>query len=319
MKTIFAHVASGMAVFLVGTGLILAQSPTMPGSQTSEAANASQLSTYVPTEIASSPLRTPDGQRSRERQSWAHRTAARAITPAVGLLTVPRLCFQPGVGWTTIIDPSVTQNEGMEERSSDIGKPGGNPSAQFKHGVPSTGKSPNVTECPPITVGQAGVSAVESNNPFSYSEHQSVNPRLNSITTDGSLQSFLRANRASGLGGNADTQPPFGIHQGFESEGIADPTHPNDALAALKTLQHRAYISPIQVRRLSRNVQDIEMRLELRQMNTRLGKRKEAKTEEEVQKRDLVAWRNVTRHKQLASQDRVKRIERPGIQAPQHR
>src|ERR1700720_1739066 len=221
MKAIFVQLASGMAVLLVSTGLILGQSPTvlprtsMPDGQGRRPANGSLLSTYAPTDIAASPSMASDDRRSRGRQRGQRSTSARAAMPAERALKMPRFWVQPGIGWTTVSDAGITQNEGMEERSSNTGKSGRNSPAQVMRGVSAISKSPKVMECPPMPVSQTGVPGAESDNAFSYSDHEIINGLLNSITQDDSFQSVLPANRAPGPRNSAHPKPALDIHQGF--------------------------------------------------------------------------------------------------------
>lgn len=80
----------------------------------------------------------------------------------------------------------------------------------------------------------------------------------------------------SGNGSSATGLPDLGKRM-----AVPDANDPTAALDELKSLQHRAYISPIKLRRLTRNVQDLRMRLELRQMSTAAEERAPRRTSED--------------------------------------
>ncbi len=298
MRRLFDFTVSGAAFALASIGLASAQAPmSMPsapagGGPGQKTPNISQSTVYAPSDIAASASGMQQERRPRGRQGSLLSTySATGQGLAEGQPNLPRLCFQPGVGWTTAPAASFTamqnagtQNDGSGDNSSDKNKSSASASLPIRHGVSALGGPRESTECPPMLLPQdattnPGSSAANSASKF-------MNPSFKTdtdLSQYNSFQALLPSGPMSGTGNSAQSRPAFDLPEGFKSSRIHDPKDPTFALEELKALRRRAYVSDIKLRRLSRNPQNLETRLELRHMNTEVEKRKKAKRSAEDQ------------------------------------
>ncbi len=279
MRSIFVAVSSAMAAFLGSTGLALAQSTIilssapMAGGQGQKAPNPSQLSIYVSSDIAVSSSGAPDDHRSRGRPRHQltayHGTGQESAERAPG---IPRLCFHPGIGWTAIPAAPFIANNDPEAKPSGTDMSGANPPLQIRRGLPSSASSPSTGECPPMPISQTAIAGTDCDESGKHCELEIWNPLM--------------------------TPAPWLNQQG---KGMTDIGDPEAALEELKALRHRAYIGPVKLRRLSRSVQDLQTRLELRQMKAEVEKRKSRRATEN--QNTGTETENATGHKSLHSVD----------------
>ena len=171
-----------------------------------------------------------------------------------GVLT-SSLCFQPGIGWLNTPMLPAPQDHATTGNSSRTGAPG--ESSNLVHHTTAnrslnSGARPSAAaECPTIS-------------------KYAMAPG-NGRKDSASWNKGLLWNSAQDLGGN-DTSgsliEPWTIATGTPKTSDAIST-----AAQIRDLRNREYISPIRLRRLSRNVPDLESRLELRRIQAELQKR----------------------------------------------
>jgi hypothetical protein len=303
MKKILAATICGVAAFVVSARLAPAQSPTtMPSnplaaSQGQKAPNPSPMSTVAPSDIAVAPSGTDDRPARRRQGRSLSASAATGRRSAEGL-NLPHLCFQPGIGWTAVPAAAFTPGTDPNDNPSDSDKPGASHSQQVSRGLYSVSKSGASGECPPTPLPQP---ASPGTNDEGIREDSYLELK-NSLLTPNPGQSSDKSIRPfSGAGKNPLAKPTLELPGGLKSNGSYDSIDPSAALGQLKVLRHRAYISPVKLRRLSRNMQNLETRLELRQMNADVQKRKTGRTAEDQNKGTGSV--HASEHKPLSSHD----------------
>ncbi len=301
MKKTFAWVLCGLAAFLVSTGLAAAQSPaTMPSnslaaSQGQKAANPSPTAAHAPSEIAIAPSGTPDDYSSRRRQgSPLGANAAMGRRSAEGA-NLPHLCFQPGIGWTSV--PAAVAPAGTNKPEADH-------SPHNRRGAYSAGNAGVQADCPQSPLPQT---APQENDGDGNSDHSYLEIKNSLLTSDpgqssyNGIQPLLANNPLSATKDSAVARPALDLPGGLKSKGSYASSDPGAALEELKALRRRAYVSPVKLRRMSRNMQDLESRLEFRQMNTEVQKRKAKRTAQDQNTADQSG--KAAEHKPLNSHD----------------
>ena len=297
MRKLFGFAVSGTTIVLAAMGLASAQAPmSMPsapvgGGSGQKARNLSQSTVYAPSDIAASGAQ--DERRSRGRQGNLLSASSGMGQPlAEGQLNLPRLCFQPGVGWTTAPTAAFMrndgstqnagpiQNDGSKGKASGEGAAGANPGLQIRHGVTGFGALHPSSECPTMLLPQDATIATGQDSSPQNSASRFMNPSLTSgadLSQYNTFQTLMPDHPLSGIGSSGQAKPAFDFPEGLKGSRTHDVRDPNFALEQLKVLRRRAYISDVKLRRLSRNPQNIETRLELRRMNTEVEKRKKTK------------------------------------------
>lgn len=125
-----------------------------------------------------------------------------------------------------------------------------------------------------------------------------------------SFQTLLSPHSISGSGNSTQGKPSFDLPAGLKSSGLHDPTDPNSALEELRALRGRAYLSQVKIRRLSRNPQNMETRLEMRRMNTEVEKRNKKSKRNGEDQSTTAAKGNANGNKHVSSGDlRAKKAE----------
>jgi len=82
---------------------------------------------------------------------------------------------------------------------------------------------------------------------------------------------------------SGQTNPALNFSGGLRHSEGHDQSDPNATFETLKALRGRAYVSPVKLRQLSRNVQDLQTRLELRRMQTEVDKQERSERAKEYQ------------------------------------
>lgn len=196
---------------------------------------------------------------------------------AAGPSHIPSLCFQPGLGWMISAENSVAPALSTSESG-----PGATGAATEDSGVlhpvrgyPATGsraRPRGLASCPSVFDNGMGAplapSGVADGNDTDRQRRGSLTSRDSreglplepaSIALEGA-----DSQRLPGSGGPPLLVGPSGV--GLKGTGTANPAAP------ITAFQHDAYISPIKMRQLIRNAPDIETRLKLRQIQTRVEK-----------------------------------------------
>lgn len=286
---ILATTVFGIAAFLASAGLVTAQSPTMMPknplgtNQGQSAPNQSSTATYAPSEIAVSPSGIPDDHPSRNRQRAVLRASAAAGPKSAGL-NIPHLCFQDGIGWTAVADADFAALGDTKQKTSDGDGTGNNNPQQGNRGLSAASMLGKSGECPPTPLAQTALG--ESNDDINHQDSNTdvksalLNPNPEQ-TTYNNFQPLVSNNLLSGSQSSPLAKPSMELPDGLKSNGSYNSNDPNVALEQLKALRRRAYISPVKLRRLSRNMQDLETRLEMRQMNVEVQKRKAKKSSDD--------------------------------------
>ena len=259
MKQLFFASVCGMAALFASSCLASAQAAAATAKAAGQGQNAPdqfQVQVYAPSDLAVSPSgagRSHGSQRGAGvRTSVAARTGSE---PAHSGANIPRLCFQPGIGW---ISTSSKSNGKASGQGNPEGSPAVSPHLRAQH-------SAGGDDCSMPQVQATSSSELANGNSLfeikSSGLSSDANPSsFNSLSTSLAADSFSR--------GRGDGVPDL-----RKGSGIHDPTDPASALDQLKALRRRAYISPVRLRRMARNAPDLRTRLELRQMNSEVESR----------------------------------------------
>jgi len=307
MRRLLVIALTGMAGMLASTGLSEAQAPmTMlptptTGSQGQPMQLPSPSAVYVPSDIATSSSVGPNVRQPRGRHGGlglSKSTVATGREPVEGAPNLPRLCFQTGVGWTLI--PAAGFIENANPGSNDEFGPGANPRIRNQRGAAAMGRSQESMKCPTMPLLQSS-----TDDSAEHSDLDFVNPSFRSGTDLSQydiFQTLLADHPVSGTGVTAGPKSAFDLPEGLSGRKARDSLDPNYALEELKALRHRAYVSPVKLRRLSQHPQNVETRLELRQMNAEVGKRNKPRRKGEEQN-TLSAKGNAGGNKHLNPRD----------------
>ncbi len=248
----------GMAVFIGSTGLAPAQTKanlTNTSNATGQAQKAPdelQVQVYAPSDLAvlpsgvraDHPWRRPQGARAAARPTTAHQVG-----------NIARPCFQPGIGWTARSVPADDRGPGQQNRESE----------------PGVRSGANDCSTMPQSMGAASAEAGHQNHESEFNNRQlrlDASPASYDALANPIPPNSFPNDDKSGNGSSAMALPDLGT-----GRTVHDATHSSTELDELKTLQHRAYMSPVKLRRLARNVEDLRTRLQLRQMNSAMEKR----------------------------------------------
>ena len=284
----------GTAAFSAMTVLARAQAP-LNSTATSKAAGQGeaqgQAQVYAPSDLALSPSGARSEHGSRGRQGSPPNVSPRTgSASAHNGANIPRLCFQPGMGWTAMRGTDNGNESGQDAlhgqglaNGNPEGKPAAtNPTAHLPIRRPV---SAGAVECFPMPQSQStGAAEAEGSPSLSVFKDSLWNPAANPAnpTPDVAAYSSLPASMPGystwNESGSGDAKSALVLPGLRETSGSFDPTDPGAGLDELKALQHRAYISSVKLRRLSRNVQDLRTRLELRQINAEMEKRAAGQT-----------------------------------------
>lgn len=281
MKRILVTALAGMVGLLAPSGLSRAQAPmTMPstpmtGSQGQKSQSPSPSAIYAPSDMAVVSSGSPDAHRSRGGQGILRLFSGSAETgraSAEGEPNLPRLCFQPGIGWTLIPAGSIENTDPKKDNESELG---GNP-GNLTHRRISSGKHREAENCPTMLQLQGGSQGTNSDSSAEYTDLDFMKPLFSSgadLSRYNIFQTLLGDHSGSGAGDSAGYKSAFDLRarlKGGKNLNTGEQTYsPNE----LKELRNRAYVSPVKLRRLSRNVQNVETRIELRQLSTEVEKR----------------------------------------------
>ena len=288
MKQFLVAVVCGMAALTAPAVLARAQAP-LNSTATSKAAGQGgaqsqvQVQVYAPSDIAILPSSVPSNHRSRGRQGSPTNVSARTGSAHThNGANIPRPCFQPGVGWSAMPGTG-NANESDQGSPHGQGLANGNPEGRPAANSSPTAHSPvrrpvsaGTAECFPMSQPQGiGVAGADGGaSPAGFKDNL-LNPAPNPVnpTAYSSLPASMPGNSTWNESGSGDAKSALVLPGLRKTSEVFDPTDPGAALDELKGLQHRAYISSVKLRRLSRNVQDLRTRLELRQMNSEMEKR----------------------------------------------
>jgi len=275
LRQSFAAGICAMTALIASAWLAPAQAPgsvtasSNAASQSQKASDQFEVHVYAPSDLAvSSSMRGDHGSRQRQGRPAS---SAVAVRPVAGHNErhIPLFCFQPGMGW--MAKPIVgsgqqnADNLGAGTASTDH--------LQIRHGA-----SAGADECSPMSQAQ-GTVRTEAGNQNSVPELKNLqlNPGADFPSND-NLSNSLPGHSFSYTGGSDDAGSALGLPDLRPKSTSQVAADPSAAFAELKALQHRSYISPIKLRRLARNVQDLRARMELRQMNTAVEKQASGRT-----------------------------------------
>ena len=308
MKNLLFSFLSSVAVLGASAGLAVAQSSmSLPSGSTpgqrQNGANPSQLTVFAPSDIAASSSGVPDERRPHARQArMLSIYSGTGRTSAQGPPNLPRLCFQPGIGWTTATAAGFIQNNVPNDKASNEDKTGSEQGLEVRHGVSALSRPGGSTQCPPMLLPPGATN--ESGR--DKSSEDSIDKFADPLTVPGaelgqydSFQTFLSDHPVSATG---NSKPAFDLPQGLKGSSIHGLSDPDSSLEELRALRGRAYLSQVKIRRLSRDPNNIETRLELRRMNSEVEKRDKSKRSREDQK-TIAAIGNANGNKHLTSRD----------------
>lgn len=206
------------------------------------------------------------------------------LTSGANEFHIQQLCFQPGIGWFAAPLPPVLQDSAGDGKSSDTGVSGSNSNLvhypTVYRGVYSGAKVPRASQCPSISP-DAFAPGIGRGDSAGEIQKQLSNPVQGVGENDillGRLPGNLNAKSAN-IDDHMKHAPE--LHPWLTPTETLDPYNPMNTPEQLKALQGRAYISPIKLRRLSRNVTDLKARLELRRIQAALQKRPGKETTED--------------------------------------
>jgi len=206
------------------------------------------------------------------------RGSARAGTLRGG---TSRLCFEPGIGWQSIpiSAPASMQmlNVGRQPMGSAAGR------AETKNSVTNSGSGFTFARSPGAST------AIETGCPT----------KLTNIPPSGAVSDVIIADRVGSVSSVPSTRINSGASNWLDTESVTDRANHatsrrhfvglgsvpigNKHFAArsassisadeVTALKSRAYLSPIQLRRMIRNAPDLQTRIELRELRDKLAKR----------------------------------------------
>jgi len=194
----------------------------------------------------------PSGAPTKTQRHGRTTTLGGATTSGV---RTPILCFQPGIGWLNISTLAAPQDHATAGNSSRSVAPGEGSNtirqAAASGRLNSGARPPAAVECTAIS-------------------KDTVAPGIGRYDFAGEYKSGL-SNPAQSVGEHNTSRSllepwPTGTQ-------VLEPSDPINTAAQIKALQSREYISPIRLRRLSRNAPDLESRLELRRIQNGLQKK----------------------------------------------
>jgi hypothetical protein len=293
MRTILVAVVSGTAGILLSAWLAPAQSPTMRPSppnangQLQKAPSPTQSQTYAPSDIAVMSTGMPvDGRPRALRTNQLAGQAGMGKASAEVAPLIPQLCFQPGIGWTA------TTAAATPERAS------ANHPFQARASVSSAQRALKGSECPPMPPSQGLANAGAETFDGAKFDMTNYLPTMDDrMTSSGGFQVL---SPDAGTGNAARATSAFTLSEGATSHGTDKEIGPEAALEELEALRRRAYVSSVKLRRLSRNVQDMETRMELRRVNQEVEKRDVRSTTKMQENTDTSTTAN---HKPFNSHD----------------
>jgi hypothetical protein len=217
------------------------------------------FSQVLPSDAANPPSGTPTDHQRHGRTS----TLGGARTSGVGTSS---LCFQPGLGWINKPMLPAPRNYATAGNSSRTVVPGESPNVirptTTSGRLYSGARPPAAVECPAIS-------------------KDAVAPGIGRDNLAGGYKSVLW-NPAQSVG-EQDTSRSLSEPRTTGTETL-EPSDSIHTAAQIKALQNREYVSPIRLRRLSRNVPDLGSRLELRRIQTGLQKRSSKGATEQARK-----------------------------------
>lgn len=306
MRTILVAVVSGIAGILGSAWLASAQSPVMlrPASRTAgqlqRVPSPSQSQTHAPSDIAVTSTGMPVDERPRLRSNQLAAQAGMGKAAAGSAPLIPHLCFQPGIGWTAT-PSTATPDSDIKSNSEEGNGTGADQPLQARSSVSSAQRALKTSECPPMPQLQDLANATaESPESTSFGTNPLL-PLDGGMTSSGSYQVLMGISPDAGPGNTARVMSALNVSEGATSQSNGKEADPEAALEELKALRRRAYVSPVKLRRLSRNVQDMETRLELRRVNEEVQKHDAGSTDE---KRETnTDTKTTTNHKPFNSHD----------------
>jgi hypothetical protein len=211
-------------------------------------------------------------------------------TPSVASpIGIPRLCFQPRIGWIMIPDSSFVQyNSAAGASSAGAGavaasKPSGH--LKVSRRVYSDAKLKETTECQSTLTSlmSSGVRLEDSDIDLPT---RSISPdalKVNGATDGWNRWAYYPNKKSIGL----DASLSKASSQSLTTDGMF-PGYNNGAPVSdvqVTALSNRAYQSPIEFRRLSRNIPNLALRIKLRQVQSEMNKRR-AETYQTAQDRN---------------------------------
>lgn len=240
--------------------------------------------------------------RRRPHESASLQKENKNLLPRKAPVNAPRLCFQPGTGWIELPPPSASAEE-------YAAKPG---DGSTKSDSPGT----KTSELRPRKISGAQVPSLEATECSSAISYPVPNPSQNAGLHNGQLLSDYRSvpdkgfvpsglsKELPGLDGTYNGNSSLATQSDHDSFRI----HRQSALGSpsvtpidqLKLLENRAYISPVKLRKLSRNVPDLQTRLKLRQLQTKVENEKNAAPPDDpkiLKMKDLAKQKELERQK----------------------
>lgn len=225
---------------------------------------------------------THKGARTREFRGFG----GAVVTPG----GVTRLCFQPGIGWR----PSPMSNSFATVGPGVPGAPiedfyGGNVatsraiegSLKSAYAQPNHAKQASSDICP-ITLTSAKVLGLPIEE-MNTSEHKGSMTSARSTSMDAGALNWLKATSLINPASAASSQrPTMGLSSTPVGVGyLRTRTGSSSSSKQIDELMERAYVSPIEVRRLSRNTHDLATRIRLERLSRRLEKTRSRSLDEE--------------------------------------